>query len=240
MRCTARPHNGTTRQRVEQGVQLLSVVTVLAQRGLGVHRLQTGQRVGFADRQVDEEERVPVAQQIGLSTSRVQAHRHLGPSAPDIRRMLDRPGPQGTGHHRQEHVVDRDARCRRPGRSDAGRRASRWPPQPGGAGRSVPRTTTVPGGACPPSPRWTGAGGPSSPHPASGFAIATPARRTLDDPPDGTPPAETVDQQLGGCRRRTGYPLRLPLGHRVLGPQQRGRPACGPSCRRPCSGGSTR
>jgi len=91
-----RAHRPVHRDRpadVEDGAELQRVVTRLAQRALACHREQPGDRVGLGQREVDEEERVVVAEGVAALVRAMQAHRDL--HAHPVQRRVPRQQPQG-------------------------------------------------------------------------------------------------------------------------------------------------
>jgi len=70
--------------------------------------VQTLDRIRIGDREVDEHERVVVAELVRGRVLAVQARGHLGPDAGEAVAAILQPPAQPAPHRRQDHVVDRD------------------------------------------------------------------------------------------------------------------------------------
>ena len=97
------------REAVEEGVELVGVVVLLSAAGLGVDRRQALAGVGLRDRQVAEQERVAVAELVGVLASVMHADRDL--DAHRLRRLVvgPQPAPDRAGDDGEQDVVDRHA-----------------------------------------------------------------------------------------------------------------------------------
>src|SRR5439155_1903963 len=69
-----RPNVG---QAVEEGIELVGVVVLLAAAGLGIDRRQSSAGVGLCDRQIAKQERITVAEPVGILASVMHADRDL-------------------------------------------------------------------------------------------------------------------------------------------------------------------
>lgn len=120
-------------------VQVLGVVALLADLGRVPDGGQPVQRVGRAERQVQAEERVPVARAgsvVARAGGVVQADRHLHPDRAEVAMVGFQPAVQPAGHHAQHAVVDRGPA--------GGVAHPAQPGQPGGAERDRPAGVDVP------------------------------------------------------------------------------------------------
>ncbi len=94
------------RQRVEQVVELLRVAEPLSLRRLRVDQLQARQRVGLGDRQVDVQERVPVAELGASLVAVMKADRDLRPEPRQPLPGGREPAPQPARDPGQKDIVD--------------------------------------------------------------------------------------------------------------------------------------